>query len=158
MATVTLRPNGDAGPNDWLPMPGPTHYTAVDEAVLDKADYLEVVNATSDILDMETVAGIDVATQIDIHVYNYLTDNRDEMDAHLIIDGADLGRGSSEVGQTPEGEGVTSFTGVWSQAQIDSMKVKLFGYIEYGEYARAYQVWAVVTYTERAAQPWVAMF
>ena len=43
MATVTIRPSSDAGPNAGTPMPTSTdpHYSVIDEEVLDTGDYLQ---------------------------------------------------------------------------------------------------------------------
>jgi len=132
LSVQVLRPDGDSSPLQWTPSTGSTHYTLVDEASLNTADY--VSNGTPGDRDQYTMSDLTVDAAI-IHAvaHNVIADKDDAGDRELktyVKSGASeavsavryLAAGTPlNWQQIVEVDPATSST--WSSAGVDAMEV-----------------------------------
>ncbi|HJP81667.1 MAG TPA: hypothetical protein VJ841_04695, partial [Candidatus Saccharimonadales bacterium] len=144
-ATTTLRPNGDVtagwntgGANDGT-CSGP-HCSRIDEASPDTSDYIETATLLgsnmTDVFDIQDGSIGQAATQITIRTYarsGFALPALDAMDTitpSLYINGA-YQTGTTITPSYPDWQWYTStFTGFWSQAAINAMRVRYINTIQ----------------------------
>lgn len=150
-------PDGDLTPLEWTST-GASHYTEIDETTIqpnlpNTLDYISYSTEEEgpvyyyDTFGMSNLTGIDSVSNITIWVYGYTSDN----DAGI---GADLNIGGSWQGFKPfthifgggTGWWSVSYSGTWTQTQLNAMQVKLRATL-YADEVRVYAMYAEVNYT-----------
>ena len=163
MATGIL-PNADITSN-WTPIPVGTHYTTVDEYVVNTADYVYAISYPQGIETFgfpDTIDDVDEVTQIVVNVYYSTVDADEAPTGSCTIDvylGGWLGTKSFT---KPKAGGWQAFT--WaglsgSQADLDGLQVKFnavgLGSGKYlGDVVSVHAVNVDVTYTPTAGGGW----
>lgn len=150
MAVGYIDPDGDGEQLDWTPHPAGDHYACVDDGVRQptdpgSTDYL-VADGT-DILHASTLANVHQATSITIWI-NWKKNGISTFTCSIYVGGAwQADQSVPYTGGGAQQWNSVTFSGDWSQADIDALKIRgTVVILTNGVWV--YAVYGEVTYTE----------
>ena|ERR1035437_1503310 len=126
--TGYVDPNGDSTPLQWSPIPGATHYTALDDGIRQPtaggtADYItSSANGKIDIFDMSTLT-VGSVSNVTVWAYNA------GVTANCVSVSIYMGGGWTALTAIGVVSSVAwrsvSFNGTWTQSDLNAMQVKV---------------------------------
>ncbi len=160
MSTAYLNPNGDGSSVNWTASGGSPYYPYVSKGVQNPttpstASYIGPDRGVTDEFLMETISDVDEVTSISVWLYGFsalgiFTSQPAPYRFSLFLNGSwvdypigfeDMPTSSAWVSQT--------FTGSWTQADIDALQVRIEATDDSGPGSQAtvYAIYAELTYT-----------
>lgn len=141
-------PNDDDSPLQWNPTPGGNHWPTVDDGIRQPTtptltDYLECGDEGEfvDVLKMETIAGVASVSQVRVWAYGD-EDGTGLIGCRIWMGGGWRPRQDFDFGGTA-GWKYLDFYGIWTQADLDNLKVELYAECIY-EYGKVYALYAYI--------------
>jgi len=149
-----LDPNGDGTPLQWTPVPSGTHYTTIDDGVRqpdtpDITDYITLNVNGVDTYNMSSIPSISSVSSITIWAYGLVPGAPGFIYGNIYIGGAWQSAQSFNFSTSGSWQSIT-FTGTWTQADLDALQVQIGcgGIIGSGPARYIYSLYVVAIYTQ----------
>jgi hypothetical protein len=167
VATETLRPDGDGASHTTTPSTGTEHFSLVDEAVEDTADYCYILSMSGtsgkDYLTLPALATTHVIYSVQLNV-RAICNPAGGTYKRLILGLLEtLGGDTETLGSTQDiTESYETYTqtwttkpstgGSWTKADIDALQMIVLLDKDGSGYIRYDQAWAVVTFSDTSTE------
>jgi hypothetical protein len=148
-----IYPNGDGATLQWgiTPSSPTTHYTKIDDEVVqpnvpDTSDYVaQMANGAAEVYEMSSISSVSSVSQIVIWAYGYVQNGGGGIPRYIYIQGVNQTGGVLTNFTATNGWQSATFTGSWTQADLDSLQVRIVSVMT-GPSKYIYALYGEVTY------------
>lgn len=150
MATGTVYPNADGSTVEWTTQGSSNHWENIDEDPdsPNDSDYnWTSSDADQDEVAMDTISGVSTVTEVEVYARGMASGaGGDDIQAQIYMGGS--WQTAKSFGFTSSASNKTvSWTGSWSQSDMDALQVRFIAGIPIGGSVTVYAMEANITYT-----------